>query len=446
MRCAILPLLVSLAFAASAAAQTPPSEAQIRADLVEHVFPTATSVEIRGDGQRELNRGVYQYVRSVTVRRPHGEVDGVEIEAYGDVVYDSHGSRYAYTDYRVGDWRYFGIPAPTAADVLAVLNADPAEAYPHGTLDLPRELTLAEGEEPRWHNLESVTVPVVATYYADRGGDAPVVHEQAEMEVRLYRESYEAPWTSFLATTRSTTELSRGPRPDGARTLDEAADIAAAEAHAAGLPNVEAPRFSSDAELGAWIYEQFRSTTDRARLEATIRSVLPSSMFVEGSDGALPLAAQMWLDEQLDALTELDATFAELSCPTATYDAEKYRRDGRRMHYRGILSARDEGDAVLLVKGEQEADGYRNGQPVLGRWVATVLDVWTATDEDDLAWLRSFDDPSALCSAAGQAVQSATQEAGAVTDGAADQARGAVEGAVQEGRRRLGRIFGRGGN
>ena len=444
-----LPIALLVLLAATASAQSPPSEARIKADAREHVAPGATDVTIRGDGERQLNRGVYQYARAITIHVDHPEIEGVRVERYGDIIYDSHGSRYTYTDFRPSSWRYFGLPDPTREEVLAAIEMSPADAFPHGTLDLPLGAELREGEETYWHSLESVSVPVRLTYtqYAT-GNVAPgeLADFATETVVRLRREEYGAPWTSIdMDGVQSTTEeIGRRPGEEGIPTLKDKVRYLEAQAVAAALPQVEAPPFASDAEMGAWIYEQFRSTTDRAMLEASIRAVLPADAFVEGFEGVLPIGKQMWIDQLVNTLTRGDATFAELSCPAPALDSEYYRRNGQRLRYPTILTARGSGAAVLMVEAQQESGGYRNGQPVLGRWVVRDINAWTRASDDDIAWLRSFDDPSSICAPAGQAVQAASEQARETSGEAQSGARDAVEGAAREGRRRLGRIFGRG--
>lgn len=448
MRCSLCFVLFVL-LAATASSQTPPSETRIKADAREHVAPGATDVTIRGDGERQLNRGVYQYARAITIHVDHPDIEGVRVERYGDIIYDSHGSRYTYTDFRPSSWRYFGLPDPTREEVLAAIELDPAEAFPHGTLDLPRTAELIEGEEVYWHSLERVDVPVRLTYseYAT-GNVAPgeIADFVTETEVTLRREAYGEPWTSidYDGVSSSPEEVGRRPGEEGIPTLKDRSRFLEAQALAAALPSVEAPAFASDTELGAWIYEQFRSTTNRAMLEASIRAVLPADAFVEGFEGVLPIDKQMWVTELVDTLTRGDATFADLTCPTPALDSEYYRRNNQRLRYPIILEARGSGAAVLTVVAEQESGGYRNGQPVLGRWVAKDIDAWTRASDDDLAWLRSFDDTSSICTPAGQAAQAASERASQTTGQAEEGARGTVEGAVREGRRRLGRIFGRG--
>ena len=426
----------------TASAQTPPSEARIRADVLAEVHPSATSVSLRGNGSRQLNDGVWEFVHSITARKPFPEMPGVEIESYGDVVYQSHGSTYRYDRYRTGDWRYFGIPDPSPAEIQALLDTDPARAYPHGTLDADRTLTVLTDEPTYWHNPESVTVRVRM-----RSKQAVSNTEVAETEtvqaVRMYREERAGPWTSFITTRESQEEIGRASFSADAvramRTLRDAAAIAQLEAEAAALPEVSVPDFQSGDDLARFVYQTLRGS-DRATMEATLRAVLAPRHFVDEKAGALGIRAKMEiLDPALTAALGGTSTFGDQTCAAPRLNEERTRRSANRTYFYGILDVPPRGNGAsiaLEVFHEEAPGGYRNGQRLPGRLVVGDLKVYTSQDADDLAYLASFDDPATACpGVAGQAAQDATQEA-----------RGTVEGAVQEGRRRLGRIFGRGGN
>ncbi|WP_412070450.1 hypothetical protein [Rubrivirga sp. IMCC43871] len=154
---------------------------------------------------------------------------GVEIESYGDVVYQSHGSTYQYDRYRTGDWRYFGIPDPSAEEVEAVLMTDPASVYTHRTRDADRELTVLTGEEMYWHNPTSVTLKVQARYRAIEN-TTEISDNEGVFEVRLYREAFDGPWTRFTTVGREVSETGRETLPATEvaemRTLKDAAAIA----------------------------------------------------------------------------------------------------------------------------------------------------------------------------------------------------------------------------
>ena len=447
-------LLAFALFATAAQAQTPPSDSQIRRDVLAHVKPNATTVATRGEGSRHLNGGVYEFVRSITTRSPFEEMSGVEIESYGDIVYQSHGSSYQYDRYRVGDWRYLGIPAPTVEEVQAALDLDPVEAYPFGTLEQDRSLTVLTDEEAYWHNPESVTIKV-RTRSRKAVSYTEVAETESVVEVRMYRDVRNGPWTRFLTTTKSEEEIGRETFSAEAvrsmRTLKDAAEIAGLESQTAALPSVSVPQFSSGLELTEYLYQVFREG-DRGTVEATIRSVLAPRHFVEGSSTALGLQAQQQiLDKAMTGLFGGETSFAAETCATMTLDEERSERSGR-FYVLGVTDMpprrSDRMSWTMEVKPEEASGGYSNGRALPGRIVLGDLTVGVSMQPDDIAYINSFSDEAAKCpglvgasvqGAAGQATDSATGAAGQ----AADRAREAAEGAAQQGRRAIGRIFGR---
>lgn len=447
----LLGALALLLLTTPASAQTPPSAAQISADVRANIAPNAT-VTLRGNGSRQLNGGVYEFVHSITARYPSSEMAGVEIEGYHDVVYQSHGSRYVFDRVRVGDWRYFGLPAPSDGETLALLESKPADGYPFGTLDLPRSVEVIEGAELHWHNLTSVTVPIRLRY--TKYGTGNVRHELAdfewETEVRLYREAPADPWDRFLlgGFASEAVEVGRRPGEAGLRTVAEAGEVAEREHYASALPQVSVPAFSSGMEMVRFLYTALRDAPDRATAEATLRALLSPSYFAEGSETALSDWAEIEvLPGLLGALYDGPSRFADQFCEAPDIDQE--RTSDRRVYIRRVLDRPPRGTHMswgMEVAVAQTSGGYRNGRPLPGAWKVESLSIHLSDDPDDLAWIASFDDPSSLCTASGRAVQAATGNVEGAADGATDRARGAVDGAVQEGRRRLGRIFGRGGN
>lgn len=445
-------LLAALAFLATTAhAQTPPSEAQIRRDAIAHIKPNATSVTVRGTGNRAWNDGVWEYNRSITMRSPAESMPGVEIESYGDIVYQSHGSTYQYKNYRVGDWRYFGLPKPSAEEVEAVLATNWEQAYPAGALAGEHSLTVLADEEPTWHNLESVTVKAHARY-RKAVSYTEVAEMEADIQIRLYRESATAPWDRFIRAQTVETELGKetfsAAQVSAMRTIRDAVAVSGLEAQSAALPTVNVPQFSSGMELTEFLYQVFREG-DRGTVEATIRAVLAPRHFVDGSTTALGMQAQQEiLDKAMTGLFDAELTFADATCSDMRIDEERTRRGAGRVYVVSILDVPPRrNDAMswsMEVKPEEAPGGYSNGRALPGRIVLGGLTVGVSQEPDDIAYINSFTDEAARCpGVAGAAVQNATQRAQDAASGAADRAREAVGGAVQEGRRAIGRIFGR---
>jgi len=441
-----LSLLLSSAFliaATVASAQAPPSEARIRADVLAQVHPTATAVTVRGNGSRQLNGGVYEFVVSITARKPYPEMEGVEIESYGDVVYQSHGSTYQYDRYRTGDWRYFGIPDPSVEEVIALLESNPNKLFTSRVLEGYELLGLGDAETV-WHNPESVTV-TVRLRFRRKKSNIEISTIESETPVRLYREGLSGPWTNVIAMQGRETEIGTETLPEATvramRTVREATAVAELEADAAALPSVEVPSFSTGRELADYIYRTARESGGPT-FEATVRALLAPRHRVEGSQTAVTLRAQQEIVDPLSAAFAVPASsFAEQACPTPVINQERTRNSDERFYYTSALDGKPGGrsdQVVLMVKVDAVPGGYRNGQPLPPSLALGDVELYVSQDPDDLAYLASFDDPTALCpDVSAQAAQDATP-------GVQDDVRGAVEGAVQQGRRRLGRLLGRG--
>jgi len=433
------PLLVSFALAAGAAAQTPPSEAQIRADVRANIASNAT-VTLRGNGSRQLNGGVYEFVHSITARYPYEGVPGVEVEGYHDVVYQSHGSRYVFDRVRVGDWKYFGIPAPSVEEIQAIVDTDDVTPYTNegDVMMLDRSITVEETETPTKPN--QATAHGTARYKV-WVSDGWVQDMTADVEVTAFRESLGDPWTSFRTQFSNKTEGDRSPMPQGALRMWQYEQMQDQVAESSDLPEVSVPEFSSKEGLVRFAYRMLRETTDPKTIEAYLRALAPNSYFADEERRAF--APGVSIGRGPEDMFRFGSSFAEVTCETPTY----FEEDGI-VFFQSILDIQEPNETRYALKMgvEQEDVGYRNGQQVWGDWAVTFIVPQFGMSDDDLAWIRSFEDPERLWAASGQATQAATREAEAARDGAADRARGAVEGAVEEGRRRLGRIFRRGGN
>lgn len=444
MRSAVLPLLVTLALAGGVAAQSPPSEAQIRADVRANINSNAV-VTLRGNGSRQLNGGVYEFVHSITARYPFTGYPGVEVEAYHDVVYQSHGSRYVFDRVRVGDWRYFGIPAPSVEEIQAIVDTDDVTPYTNegGVMVLDRSITVDETEVPT--KPDRATAHGTARYkvWVSEGWVQDVT---AEVEITAFRETLDQPWNGFRTDFRNKVEGARSPMPEGAMIVDQYARMQGQIAEASDVPEVTVPTFGTRAEAIAFVYRMFRETTDPARIEAYLRALAPDSYFLDEGRRALDTDNNnmaRYLVSRIDDLFRFGWSFAEATCERPVYFEQ-----GDTVYFQGVLDLEEPGSTryALSVGITRDDGGYVNGRAVEGPWVLYAYEPRFHASADDLARIRSISDRSSLCSASGQAVQAATQGAQEATQGTTDRARGAVEGAVQEGRRRLGRLLGRGGN
>ena len=440
MRRIPLALLASLTLAAGAAAQTPPSEAQIRADVRANIASDAT-VTLRGNGSRQLNGGVYEFVHSITARYPFTGYPGVEVEGYHDVVYQSHGGRYVFDRVRVGDWTYFGIPAPSVEEIQAVVDTDDVTPFTNegDVMVLDRSITVDETDEP--------TKPDRATAHGTARykvwvSDAWVMNMTADVEITAYRESLDAPWTRFGTRFTNKREGSRSPMPSGALRMWQYRQMQERAAEADGLPAVSVPAFPTREAIIGFTYQMLRETQDPKEIEAYLRALAPDSHFMDESRQALSDEAGA-KPRMAEDMFRFESSFAEVTC-----EAPVYFEDGDRVFFQDLVDMQEPDGRryALEMRIGREELGLRNGQRLQGDWVVESINPQFGMRAEELEWIRSFDDPSSLCTPAGRAVQAATGTAEGAADGATDRARGAVDGAVQEGRRRLGRLLGRGGN
>lgn len=436
--------ILILSLAASAAAQTPPSEAQIRADVRANIASDAT-VTLRGNGSRQLNGGVYEFVHSITARYPFSGYPGVEVEGYHDVVYQSHGGRYVFDRVRVGDWKYFGIPAPSVEEIQAIVDTD--DITPYTTLAdvmvLDRSITVEETEVPTKPN--QATAHGTAQYKV-WVSDGWVKDVTANVEITAYRETLAEPWTTFRVDFGEAVEGARSPMPQGALRMWQYEQMQAQLDESADVPSVSVPDFETREEVISFVYRMFRETQDPEMIEAYLRALAPDSYFLDEDRRALDTDNNnmaRYLMSRINDLFRFGWTFAEATCERPVYFEQ-----GDTVFFQGILNLQEPGSTryALSVRIARDDGGYVNGQRVEGPWVVYDYKPQFDASADDIARIRSYDDPSSLCTVSGQATQAATQEAREATGRATDGARGAVEGAVQEGRRRIGRIFGRGGN
>lgn len=225
--CVIASFIAAVAFSASHAfAQTPPSEAQIKRDLMN---PGVIAIIVRGKGAFEkfVTDGavVNEYYRSVTVRRKTDK-PGVTLDVIGDVVYRRVGGRWVYRTMRLAGNQYSGIKNPTIADINQALSAMELRDFPGSNDVIEYEsVKLADAPNWEWHTPNSVSFHVVAVYRAinfgrrysnvnssppHREGFRSIDRVREIWRVRIYREREESPWANGNLSRVGTLEI-----PDG---------------------------------------------------------------------------------------------------------------------------------------------------------------------------------------------------------------------------------------
>lgn len=209
----------------SASAQTPPSEAQIRKDVMN---PGVLQIIFRGRGSFEkyVTGGavVNEYYRSITVRRKTDR-PGVTVDVIGDVVYRLIGGRWVYRTMRLSGNQYSGLKNPTAAEINQALAAEEYQGFHgNGAVVEYESVKLLDAPVWEWHSMKSVSFYVVAVYRAVsqgrrydnadpstyKQGFETVERVQEVWRMRIYRQDEKSPWNGASLTVVTELEV-----PDG---------------------------------------------------------------------------------------------------------------------------------------------------------------------------------------------------------------------------------------
>jgi len=214
-------ILVSCGGAASLSAQTPPSEAQIKRDLMN---PGVIEIIIRGKGSFEKfveNRAVVnEYYRSVTVRR-RSDRPGITVDVLGDVVYRLIGGRWVYRKMRLAGNTYGGLANPTIAELNKLVELlEPRDIDNMYTTFVGEIESIKLWSFPNWewHSPNSVSFNIVVVHsYIHSGGSytrtemggqpeqifSPFVAVDRVERIqrwRIYRDGEKEPWKSMTFT------------------------------------------------------------------------------------------------------------------------------------------------------------------------------------------------------------------------------------------------------
>ncbi len=180
-----------------------PSESEIKKQMLS--APGAISCNIVGDGTRTWNSDYnnYEYARGVEVVYTT-EWPDIKVKATGSAVYQYMGNgSYSYRKMRVSENQYLGIPNPTAAEVLSLINANPQAFYTPQYYEIVEVLEQPRlADQPRWfwHRPTSVSF-LVRTKYCIISSYTTIDTLEDVREVRLYRDDMKGAWLRFIAKT-----------------------------------------------------------------------------------------------------------------------------------------------------------------------------------------------------------------------------------------------------
>lgn len=180
-----------------------PTDAAIKKQMMS--APGAISCTIVGNGTRTWNADYnnYEYARGVEVVYST-EWPGIQVKATGSAVYQYMGNgQYSYRKMRVSENQYLGIPNPTGAEVLSLIDANPQGFYTpqyYEIVEVLEQPRLADQPHWFWHRPTSVSLQVRAKYCIISSFTTIDTVEDIRT-IRLYRDDMKGPWLRFIATT-----------------------------------------------------------------------------------------------------------------------------------------------------------------------------------------------------------------------------------------------------
>lgn len=198
-------------------AQTVPSEAQIKKDLMN---PGVIEIIIRGNGSfdKYVTNGavVNEYYRSVTVRRK-SDKPGQTLDVLGDVVYRLIGGHWVYRTMRLAGNTYGGIPNPTIDELnklVSTLKPSDVDNMFGKMIGEIESIKLWSFPNWEWHTPNSVSFNVVLVHslvYSGGSYDGSASEMPAYPTVfvdriervqrwRIYRDGEGQPWKRMLTS------------------------------------------------------------------------------------------------------------------------------------------------------------------------------------------------------------------------------------------------------
>jgi hypothetical protein len=180
-----------------------PTETDIKKQLTN-----SNTIEIKftkSTGTRQWNSGTgnYEYVRGVIMKQKSFEYPEYKVIIGGDAVYQQiSGGKYSYWKFRSLYKIFEGIPNPSVADVMNVIEKDWKNFYGSRFAEITKLHSppqLAAEPAWTWHSPKSVSFRM--TYSADIITSNIHIETRTEnLELRFYRDDPKGGWKDFLVT------------------------------------------------------------------------------------------------------------------------------------------------------------------------------------------------------------------------------------------------------
>ena len=193
---------LSPAFAAPAAPSSRPSDEQVKKDIWRDgkgMLAFKTTAGKSGEMEWDPKTQTWFFQRGFVVTREGGltEFPEAKLEVGGLAIYRHSGGSWSFQKELTTFNRYTGIPAPSDDDLLALARSNPERVFRAHHRNMPSglgSLVLTKDQGQRWHNANSVSFWVDASYDYRMELSREVVPCTSRVEVRIYRNNPSSPW------------------------------------------------------------------------------------------------------------------------------------------------------------------------------------------------------------------------------------------------------------
>ncbi|MFN8356008.1 MAG: hypothetical protein U0Y10_16250 [Spirosomataceae bacterium] len=375
--------------------QAQPSETQIKKDV--GIAGTLSFRFTKPTGTRQWNDDIknWEYVRGVEVVR-NSEFPSIKLIVAGDAVYQYTGNGgYSYWKFRTLSNKYKGIPDPSEAEVLALIQKNPAQFFGNHFFKI---VTLIEkphlSETPNWiwNKPTSVQFKMKAKYEVIVSNIETETVEQT-FDVRLYRADLHGEWKQWNAfpSRLASEKQSFGKKNYPAEVLAKKSTLHFTYAEAAEKPTVSLnlPTFGTFRELVMTLHQTLREGSPEQAKTLLINTLAPR-FFVSNSKTQLTNEGQELIKQVLDKVYQHAVTYKMLYCPKPSINNGLSSDKALNL----LSSVREVG---TMIEGDLYTEGYSDGKPIQS-WKIHRIAIGMRYDDNVLKFLQSFNDAKKLCS------------------------------------------------
>lgn len=377
-----------------------PSEMTIKKDLTS---PNTLAITLTSSGSKRWEGDKYVWIRDAvcTLKVSIPEIPDAKLLVWGTAVYDIIGGKFSFVKFRVGENRYLGIPNPGKSDVEAFITREGTEKlvgnYHYNKILSDRvDFEIAQDAKWEWHTPMSVSFNILAKYDILSTTSKAIETVEQVYRVRLYADKVKGPWNSLLSSavqnekkiiSSKTITADEWDRLEKTATLGIKESERLASSKLSALPKVAIPEFTDDKHVILYTHKVLRESS-KDEVHAYLMAMLAPHFFQDGSTTRLNQRGADIINQTLDRAFGTKITYKELYCeepPLKHYQTnmmEYYMKVGQR--YSRI--------AVVKTGGT-----YKEGVKVGEQWKINDISISGTSNDDEIAYVRSFSDPKKLC-------------------------------------------------